>query len=134
VSSLAPGTRIEIHELGSFEVHEELWSTSIHDVLRSVPDLIDAANERPDSVARCRSVYQTYLANPTEATRESLRVAYEAVPSQNRRFVGDMDTKDVPVRMILYGEHEVESWSHRIVARAHGEPLPTITVPKPTKE
>jgi len=134
VSSLAAGTRVEIHRLGSFEVSEEQWSTDIDDIFRSVPDLIDAANGRPDSVDRCRAAYLAYLASPTELTREALRVAYEAVPSQNRRFVGDMDTKDVAVRMILYGDQEIESWSHRIVARAHGEPLPTITVPKPKKE
>jgi hypothetical protein len=41
-----------------------------------------------------------------------------------------MDTKDVPIRMIIYGKQELENWSHRIVARELGaSPLPTISVP-----
>jgi hypothetical protein len=27
-----------------------------------------------------------------------------------------MGLKDVPIRMILYGEREIENWSHRIEA------------------
>lgn len=46
-----------------------------------------------------------------DATRP--REAYEAVPKHNRRYVGDMDTEDFDVRMIIYGEQELESRSHR---------------------
>jgi hypothetical protein len=134
VSSPPIGTRVEIYQLGSFAVTEELWSADIADILRSVPDLVDGANERPDSVGRCRLAFEAYLADPTETLRESLRIAYEAVPSRNRMYVGDMDTKDIAVRMILYGDQEIEGWSHRVVARARGEQLPTITVPKPKKD
>jgi len=45
-----------------------------------------------------------------------------------------MDSKDIPVPMILYGDDELEGWSHRAVARARGEPLPTISVPRPRDE
>ena len=38
-----------------------------------------------------------------------------------------MDTKDIAVRMIIYGEQELENWSRRIVGREMGlEELPTI--------
>ena len=130
-SSVPNGTRVEIHELGSFVAAEEQWSANIDDLLREVPDLIESANGRPDSIKRCRATYEDYLENPTEALRDELRIAYEAIPAHNRRYAGDMDTKDVPIRMILYGEQEIESWSHRVVARARGEPLPEISVPKP---
>jgi hypothetical protein len=135
-SSLAAGSRVEIHQLGSFTVREEQRSTEIQDILRGVPDLIDAANGRPNSVQRCRRAFEAYRADPTETTREALRIAYEAVPRHKRMYVGDMDTKDIAVRMILYGDREIEGWSHRIVARAQGargKRLPTITVPKPKK-
>ena len=47
----------------------------------------------------------------------------------------DMDTKDIPVRMIIYGDEEIEHWSHRAVARSLGdEELPTIEVPKPVDD
>lgn len=62
-----------------------------------------------------------------------MRAAYEAVPEHHRMYVGDMDTQDIPVRMILYGEDEIEGWSHRAAARSLGNvELPTIHVPKPT--
>jgi hypothetical protein len=133
-SSVPAGARVAIHGLGSFTAVEETWSVDIADILRQVPDLIDAANGRPDSVKRCRAAHAAYVEDPTHARREALRVAYEAVPSHNRRYVGDMDTKDIEVRMILYGEQEIEGWSHRAIARAEGLPLPTITLPTPKPE
>lgn len=133
VSSPAVGARVEVHQLGSFELSEVRWSVAIEDIRRTVPDLIDTANGRPDSVQRCRAAFQAYMADPTEHALDALRIAYEGVPSQKRPFVGDMDTKDIPVRMILYGDQEIERWSHLTVARSEGWPLPTITVPKPRK-
>jgi hypothetical protein len=42
----------------------------------------------------------------------------------------DMDAKDIPVRMIIYGDQEFENWTHRIVARVTNSlTLPSITVP-----
>jgi hypothetical protein len=40
-----------------------------------------------------------------------------------------MDVKDIPIRMVIYGEDEIENWSHRIVGRQFGmDSLPTIHV------
>jgi hypothetical protein len=75
---------------------------------------------------------QLMALNEHRCARAQLRTAYEAVPEQQRRYVGDMDTKDIPVRMVIYGDDEIEGWSHRIVARAQGvTPLPSVNVPKP---
>ncbi|WP_437913229.1 hypothetical protein WME73_41780 [Sorangium sp. So ce302] len=135
VGSVPEGARVHIHGLGSFVVQAEHYGTDPREQLREVSDLLDKLNGRPGSIARCRTAYETYLADPTVAHREALRAAYEAVPEHNRRYVGDMDTKDVGVRMILYGEKEIEGWSHRVVARASGEKdLPEIRVPKPKDE
>jgi hypothetical protein len=131
VGSVPEGARVHIQDLGSFVVQAEHYGTDP----RELSDLLDKLNGRPDSIARCRTAYETYLADPTVAHREALRAAYEAVPEHNRRYVGDMDTKDVGVRMILYGEEEIEGWSHRVIARASGEKnLPEIRVPKPKDE
>jgi hypothetical protein len=135
VARAPKGARVHIHGLGSFRVAKVLQLADIRDIEREIPDLIDLANGRPDSVARCRSAYQAYVADPTVARREALREAYEAVPEHHRMYVGDMDTKDVAVRMILYGKKEIERWSHRAVARATGEKeLPSIRVPRPRDE
>ncbi|MCB9871486.1 MAG: hypothetical protein H6837_16640 [Planctomycetes bacterium] len=82
-----------------------------------------------------REAFQQYLEEPTLKAKDELQAAYEAVPEHHRMYVGDMDTKDIPVRMIIYGEEEIEGWSHRAVARSLGEEeLPPIDVPKPEDE
>lgn len=135
VGSVPEGARVHVHGLGSFVVQAELFSTHPREQLGEVSDLIDKLHARPDSIARCRTAYAAYMADPTVAHREALRVAYEAVPEHNRMYIGDMDTKDVGVRMIVYGDQEIEGWSHRAVARASGETnLPEIRVPKPKDE
>ena len=68
----------------------------------------------------------------SEEVQQELRQAYEAIPAHNRQYVlglGDMDVKDIPIRMIIYGEDEIENWTHRQVARKLGmRPLPYIKV------
>lgn len=135
VGSVPEGARVHIYGLGSFVVQVEDYGTDPCEQLREVSDLLDKLNGRPDSIARCRAAYEAYLTDPTVAHREALRAAYEAVPEHNSMYVGDMDTKDIGVRMVLYGDEEIEGWSHRVVARASGEKdLPEIHVPKPKDE
>ena len=128
------GSRIQIYQFGSFTRGKESWSTELADLLLEVRDEIETCNGRPDSVRRCALLYDEYVKAPSEARREQLKAAYEAIPEHNRMFVGDMDTKDIPVRMVIYGDQEIERWSHRAVAKKLGyKTLPTIRVPKPKK-
>jgi hypothetical protein len=133
VSTVPSGARVRIHGLGSFVAAQEQWSADIGEQLREVHDIIEKANGRPTSIERCRAAYEAYMTNPSDEARDALRTAYESVPEHNRRFVGDMDIKDIAVRMIVYGDEEIEGWSHRAVARAQGLPLPEIRVPRPKK-
>ena len=80
---------------------------------------------------KCRRIFDEYLRNPTKKLREDLKTAYEAVPDHQKMFVGDMDTKDIQVRMIIYGEQEIENWSHYQVSKTMGMELPSINIPKP---
>ena len=107
VSSVPAGGRVRIHGLGSFTVKRENWSEFPDAIVLDAIDLIEKLNGRPDSVQRCRAAYEAYVAAPTEETREALRTAYVAVPEHNRMYVGDMDTKGVGVRMILFGDQEI---------------------------
>jgi hypothetical protein len=128
------GSRIQIYQFGSFTRGEKGWSKELSDLLSEVRDVIETCNGRPDSVSVCSRLFDEYVKAPSEALRDKLRVAYEAIPTHNRMFVGDMDTKDIPVRMIISGDQEIEHWTHRAVAKKLGhEPLPTIRVPKPKK-
>ncbi len=129
------GSRVNIHGLGSFEVKKARFTTRPKDLLSELRDVVETLNGRPDSSARCQDAYAAYIANPTVQMRDALREAYEAIPEHNRMYVlGDQDVKDIPVRMIIYGDGEIEGWTHRAVARAQGTQLPTIQVPKPKDE
>ena len=127
VGSIPKNARVRIRELGSFRVEEEHGAVDPREQIGEVNDLLDAVNDRPDSIQRCRRAYEKYVDDPTFKNRDALRETYEAVPEHMRMYVGTMDTKDVAVRMILYGDDQIETWSHRIVARAQAdEELPTI--------
>jgi hypothetical protein len=126
----AEGQRIHIHQLGSFIVDREGVAVGQDDMLLEIADLVAQLNGQPTSSQKCLACYDAFIAAPTVANRDALRKAYEAVPEHNRAYLGDMDTKDIPIRMIIYGNQEIENWSHRIVSRGLGHsPLPTISVP-----
>ncbi|WP_167645988.1 DUF7638 domain-containing protein [Mameliella alba] len=61
----------------------------------------------PTSFHVCRSAADAYWAEPTEENLETLRRTYEAVPPHLRRYCGDMDEKDIPIRKVLYGDSRV---------------------------
>lgn len=88
----------------------------------------------PTSLEICVEVYAQYLKNPTQALKEALKVAYENIPEHEKMYVGDMDVKDTAVRMIIYGDEEIENWSHYQAAKHLGDELPSINVPKPKDE
>lgn len=131
VTSLPEGAEVSV----SFLVR--LKAMSVHawikeaEFIKEVIDDIELLNDRPTSDVRCLKAYENFQQTPTEETRQTLKETYEAMPEHNRRYVlGDMDVKDIPLRIIIYGEGELEKWSHRLVAREMGvEPLPTINVP-----
>src|SRR5262245_3153158 len=124
------GQRVHIDQLGSFIVDSERWTIAPDGLLLETADLFAEWSGQPTSSQKCLACYDAFHVAPTVANREALREAYEAVPEHIRTYLGDMDTKDVPIRMIIYGKQELENWSHRIVARELGDsPLPTISVP-----
>jgi hypothetical protein len=124
------GADITVTFLAAFKgVNASYWINP-EELIKEVADEIEELNQRPSSAKKCGDAYARFQENPTKETRENLRRAYEAMPEHNRRFVlGDMDVKDIPIRMIIYGDDEIEKWSHRQVARQQGiQPLPSIRV------
>ncbi len=123
---------VEIYGLGKFKIlTADYPCTSVQDKLLEVRDLIEEQNNRHSSVEVCRAIFEEYLKTPTFELKEKLKIAYENIPKHKRMYVGDMDTKDTAVRMIIYSEDEIKNWSHYIVAKSLEEGLPTINVPKP---
>ena len=125
------GALISVSGLASFNAVNASYRIDPEELIKDVADELERLNNRPNSFDRCLDAYKLFQEDPTEEARENLRQAYEAVPKHNRMFLGDMDVKDIPIRMIIYGEQEIENWSHRQVARRQGiEPLPSIKVQK----
>jgi hypothetical protein len=132
VTTLPEGAEVSISLLCGFHATNVNSFIKESEFVKEVEDEIERLNGRQTAFDRCYTAYENYNANPSESTRAALKVEYEAVPEHIRPFLGDMDVKDIPIRMIIYGDAELESWSHRVAARQLGvEPLPTITVRRP---
>jgi len=102
-------TTIEIDCLGRMRVAEvQPCVAQSADFVKEIQDVIGQLNGQADSIEMCRQAYEAYLDSPTIKAKELLKEAYEAVPEHHRMYVGDMDTKDADVRMIIYGEEETE--------------------------
>jgi hypothetical protein len=125
------GDRIKIEHLGEFTVGPKSELTALADINGAVRLERNRLMGMPDAAALCAQAFKDYCANPAPETRDRLRQHYEAIPSHLRSAVlGDMDVKDIPIRMAIYGEAEIEGWSHYQVAKHLGMNLPTIDVPK----
>lgn len=133
-TELQLGEEVHILGLGKFINEEEIFANEISEKLLEIKDTINVLNGNPSRIDLCREIFQNYLDNPTEELKEQLKQAYENIPEHERMYVGDMDVKDTAVRMIIYGEQEIENWTHYQVAKQRGENLPQINVPKPKKE
>lgn len=130
LTELPPQARVCIYGLGSFDIGECGYVIAIDQILLEIQDQLRELRGEPNSKHVCIEAYKAYLENPTSQNREYLKVSYEDVPKHERMYLGDMDTKDVPIRMIIYGEQEIENWSHYIVAKRQGKELPVIRIPK----
>ncbi|MFB6456841.1 hypothetical protein ACE38W_16330 [Chitinophaga sp. Hz27] len=129
-SEIPSGTKVMIHGLGSFIIGEAHYTTEIAEILLEIQDAARKLRNEPTTLDICINAYQQYLDNPTAANKALLKTSYENVPDHQKMYVGDMDTKDIAVRMIIYGDEEIENWSHYQVATSMGESLPSIVVPK----
>jgi hypothetical protein len=131
VTSLPEGAVVSITLLAQFAATKVLTGIKEVEFVKEIVDDIEFLNGRPTAAEKCLKAYEAFQAEPTKEARQRLRETYEAIPEHNRRFVlGDMDVKDIPIRMIICGEEEIENWSHRQVAKKMGiEPFPSIDVP-----
>lgn len=123
------GAKIGVAFLASFNAVTASYWIKPEELIKEVEDEIERLNGRPTSREKCKEAYKAFQDNPTEELREKLRQAYEIVPEHIRPYLGDMDVNDIPIRMVIYGEEEIEKWSHWQAAKSQGlHPLPSIKV------
>lgn len=134
VTAVPEGAHVDIGQLAHLTATDVQGWVLEREFVKEVRDAIERLNGRPTSDDRCQDAYRRFMETPTGETRAVLAAAYEAVPAHLRQYLlHDMDVKDIPIRMIIYGDKEIEQWSHRALARAQGhDPLPDIVVPQVT--
>lgn len=134
-SQIPEDSSVSIYGLGKCTFGACQYAIDIDDKVDELVDMIAQLNGKKTTSVICREIYEQYIENPTVVLRDSLRKAYESIPKHLRIYVlGDMDTKDIPVRMIIYGDQEIENWSHYIISKEQGYELPQLNVPKPKDE
>lgn len=131
VTQLPESARVTISGISSFVAKDVRCFVDPEEFIKEVAEEIEKLNGRPTAADRCLVAYEAFQKEQTEITREKLKQEYETIPEHLRRYVlGDMDRKDFPIRMIIYGEDQNEKWSHRIASRELGsDPSPTLHAP-----
>jgi len=103
VTQIPEGANVSVSFLAMFKAKEASCFIEPEDFILEVADEIERLNGRSTTDARCLEAWKTYEKEPLPQNIEILRSAYEAVPKHNRRFIlGDMDSKDFPIRSVLY--------------------------------
>lgn len=134
-SEVPEGFQVVVYGLGKFTIGECLYSEDIQQKALEIDDIVAQLQGEKTSSQICEEIYMKYCNTPTIALRDSLKFAYEKIPEHLRTYVlGDMDVKDIPIRMIIYGDKEIENWSHYYIAKEEGSKLPHIDVLKPVDE
>ncbi|GAA3521406.1 hypothetical protein GCM10022393_39730 [Aquimarina addita] len=135
LTELPEDSIVHIYGFGKCTVGTCQYSENIEEKLSEIKDIISQLNGDKTTSEICLEVYNKYINNPTVKLKNELRIAYENIPEHLRTYVlKDMDVKDIPIRMIIYGEKEIERWSHYLISKEEGYELPHLNVPKPKDE
>lgn len=69
--------------------------------IKEVEDEIRRLNKQPTTLQLCQDAMDLHRQEPTQQTIEQLRVTYEAVPKNLKKYLGDMDSKDWEFKQAL---------------------------------
>jgi predicted NAD-dependent protein-ADP-ribosyltransferase YbiA (DUF1768 family) len=110
-TTLEEGATASVHHVASCRFAQPQTWIDADMLLGEVADEIDRLNERPDSTDRCVLAVKTYLADPSEQHRLAVRDRYLAIPEHLRIYaLGDMDRKDLPLRVLITDLGETVPW------------------------
>jgi hypothetical protein len=105
-TSAADGSWITIEGLGRFKAEDGDWGIDPSERIREARDELAILQGQAGTRERCLAAHEVYEQDPSDVNRTALRLAYEAVPMHLRKFCGDMDSQDWPMRSILYGDEK----------------------------
>jgi len=108
VTQIPDGAPVSMEPQSMFIATDVRSFVEPEEFVKEVAEEIERLNSRPTAVEKCNKAYEDFSREPSELIRQDLKAAYEAIPKHLRRLsLGDMDTKDGPVRAIIYGEDKV---------------------------
>ncbi|MFI7325039.1 NADAR domain-containing protein [Streptomyces rubiginosohelvolus] len=103
-TTLPDGAGASAHDLASWKFSEPQSWLIPELVVAEVLFTIDQLNEQPDSTGRALAAVDVFLGDRTEENRAAAEAAFLAVPASRRRYaLGDMDSKDWPLRVLVAG-------------------------------
>ncbi|SCF72641.1 NADAR family protein [Streptomyces sp. Ncost-T10-10d] len=105
VATILPdGAEVSAHDLAHWKFSEPRSRLTPELLVAEVRDTIDQLNRRPDSTGRCLAAVDAFLADRTAENRAAAHTAFLAIPVSQRRYaLGDMDSKDWPLRVLVAG-------------------------------
>lgn len=101
-TSVEDGTWVKLHGLGRFQVTDGYWYVEKEELWKNILNGLNVLRGEPDLIDVCYQAFVAYQKDPSDANREALRTAYEAVPEHHRMYTQrDQDAKDHTIRRIL---------------------------------
>ena len=98
------GSWITVPPFGRFKTSEGCWGVEAEERVKEAFDELDKLRGNEGSIHRCILAHEAFNEDASEENKRLLLEAYEQVPKHLRMYCGDMDTKDWPIRKILYGQ------------------------------
>ncbi|NEN86903.1 DUF7638 domain-containing protein [Paenibacillus elgii] len=95
-------TEIVLDNFAKVTLEKGLYATEQEDKYKELIDLYSELNDKKTSLEKCREAYYRYLEYPSDYSREKLKELYELIPEHERRYLGDMDSKDSDYVRIIY--------------------------------
>jgi hypothetical protein len=108
LTSVDDGVWVTVPGLGRFQVTDTYWYVEKEELGKNILNGLNVLRGGPDVIKVCYQAFVAYQNDPTDANREILRAAYEAVPAHHRMYTQrDQDAKDHTIRRILRERNQV---------------------------
>jgi hypothetical protein len=118
VTKVPKGERIS--RFHSFVGNSDGIETYIEELefVKEVRDVLDQLQGQKTSSDRCKEAFRKYLDKQNDVNLQNLKNEYSSIPEHLKRYVlGDMDSKDGPIRYVLDGkpldQERLERWQGR---------------------
>ena len=102
--SLPPDSKLNIPNLGEIEISNFLNYKSNDDFVKEIEDVITELNGRKGRQRICIDLFKEYLIDDSDANFKKLKVAFEDLPSHQKKLFEMVDYKDPLIGLLIRGE------------------------------